>query len=77
MEDKNDNVNQNKRVQDVPIWKKLFLTLSEAAELFNICPAKLRELTDKKDCKFVLFNGNKRLINREALYNYLTVAHSI
>lgn len=61
----------------VPIWEKKLLTLNEAAELFNICAAKLRELTNAADCEYVLFNGNKRLIKRDAFNDYLAGAYSI
>lgn len=61
----------------VPICDKVLLTLDEASELFNIGRAKLKELTEERGCKFVLFNGNKRLIKREPFSKYLEEVYSI
>lgn len=72
-----EDLNNNTKKEYVPIWHKVLLTLNEAAELFNIGINKLREMTSEKECKFVLFNGNKRLIKREAFSRYLAEAYSI
>lgn len=61
----------------VPICDKVLLTLEEATELFNIGRKKLIDMTDDGKCNFVLFNGNKRLIKREALCRYLEHLYSI
>lgn len=61
----------------VPLWKKATLTLHEAAAYSGIGIAKLREITDERGCKFVLWNGNKRLINRHLLDEYLEKSYSI
>ena len=61
----------------VPLWKKATLTLYEAAAYSGIGIAKLREITDERGCKFVLWNGNKRLINRRLLDEYLEKSYSI
>ena len=54
----------------VPISEKSNLTLEEAATYFNIGINKLREMTNPKECNFVLWVGKKRLIKREALEKY-------
>ncbi len=61
----------------VPLWEKTHLTLEEAAAYSGIGTHKLREITDEKGCKFVLWNGNKRLIKRCLLDEYLAKAYSI
>lgn len=61
----------------VPIWEKVNLTLSEAASYYGIGVNKLRELTDGDNCKCVLWVGNKRLIKRKAMEEYLTRMYSI
>ena len=66
---------ENKAV--VPIWEKSNLTLDEAAVYANIGVNKLREITNKKDCTFVLWVGNKRLIKRKQLEEYLAKSYSI
>lgn len=55
--------------KNVPIWEKSNLTLTEAAEYFNIGEHKLREITNNHKCNFVLFIGTKRLIKRKELKN--------
>ena len=63
--------------KEIPIWEKSNLTLEEAAAYFGIGICKLREMTDKDDCKFVLWCGNKRLIKRKLLEEYLAKAFSV
>ena len=46
---------------DVKIAEKRLLTLEEAAALYGIGINKLRRLSDKADCTFVLWNGSKQL----------------
>ena len=40
-----------------PVWEKSNLTLEEAAAYSGIGVHKLRELSDKEDCEFVLWVG--------------------
>lgn len=63
--------------KDVPIWHKSNLTLTEAAKYFNVGMDKLREITNDEDCNFVLWVGNKRLIKRELMDEYLKKQYSI
>lgn len=55
----------------IPVWEKSNLTLEEAAAYSGIGINKLREITNEKDCPFVLWNGTKRLIKRKKLDEYL------
>lgn len=64
-------------INDIRIAEKAFLTLREAASYFNIGQDKIRQLTDERDCTFVLFNGSKRLIKRELMEGYLNKQYSI
>lgn len=52
---------------EVPIWEKANLTLEEAAAYFGIGINKIRQLTNEKNCPFVLWCGSKRLIKRKAM----------
>ena len=61
----------------IPISEKINLTVEEAAVYYNIGENKLREITDKPDCQFVLFVGRKRLIKRKQFERYLNRAYSI
>lgn len=57
--------------QDVPIWEKANLTLEEAAAYSGIGINRIRELTNEKNCNFVLFVGTKRLIKRKLFEKFL------
>lgn len=61
----------------VRISEKPLLTLKEASMYTGIGVNKLRELSDARDCNFVLFLGNKRMLKRERLVQYLVSMYSI
>jgi excisionase family DNA binding protein len=65
-----------KRIE-IPIWEKSNLTLEEAAAYSGIGREKLRHMSDKEDCPFVLWNGTKRLFKRRKLDEYMDGAYSI
>lgn len=62
---------------EVPIWEKSNLTLEEAAAYSGIGINKLREISNERNCRFVLWIGNKRLIKRRLLDTYIEQAYSI
>ena len=62
---------------EVPVWEKKLLTVNEAAAIFNIGINKIKQLSDREDCKFVLWVGNKRLIKTDKFEEYLQGAYSI
>lgn len=64
-------------MEKVPIWEKSNLTLEEAAAYYGIGVNKLREITNDDNCKFVLWVGNKRLIKRKLMDQYLEQTFSI
>lgn len=51
-------------MKEVPIWEKANLTLEEAAAYSGIGTGKLREITNDRNCNFVLWVGNKRMIKK-------------
>ena len=63
--------------RQVPIWEKSNLTLEEAAAYSGISINKPREMSDSKDCTFVLWNGTKRLLKRRRLDEHLDRLFSI
>lgn len=65
------------RRPDIPAWEKSNLTIDEASVYFNIGKDKLREMTDREDCPFVLWIGSKRLIRKKKFEDYLDKAFSI
>lgn len=61
----------------IPIWEKSNLTLEEASAYSGVGINKLRELSNERNCSFVLWVGNKRLIKRKLLDAYLEKTYSI
>ena len=61
----------------VPIWEKVTLTVDEAAAYSGVGTKKIRQLTDNEKCPFVLWNGTKRLIKREAFVEFIKQQYSI
>ena len=61
----------------VPIWERVNLTLEEASAYTGIGINRLRELADDPDCEFVLWVGNRRLLKREKLKEYLSEVYSV
>jgi excisionase family DNA binding protein len=61
----------------IPVWEKSNLSLEEAAAYSGIGMNKLRDITNEKDCKFVLWVGNKRLIKCRLFDQYIEQAYSI
>ena len=56
---------------------KPLLTLREAAALTGIGINRLRELSSRPRCPFVLFVGNKRMFKRDKLLQFLMDSYSI
>ncbi len=63
--------------KEIPIWEKSNLTIEEAAAYSGIGVNKLRKMTDREDCPFVLWIGTKRLIKRKKLDEYIEKSYSI
>lgn len=61
----------------IPLWEKSNLTLEEAAAYSGIGINKLRSLSDEEDCPFVLWVGNKRLLKRKKLDEFIDGVYSI
>ena len=64
-------------MKEVPIWEKSNLTLEEAAAYSGIGIHRLRDLSNRKNCNFVLWVGTKRLIKRRMLDKYMDSEYSI
>lgn len=60
-----------------PDLGKSNLTLEEAAAYSGIGINKLRQMTDDENCEFVLWIGNKRLIKRRKLDEYIEKMYSV
>lgn len=69
-------MNKNKGYE-VPIWQKTNLTIDEAAEYTGMGRDKLRAMTSREDCPYVLWIGNRRLIKRRLFDEYIEKTYSI
>jgi excisionase family DNA binding protein len=63
--------------REVPLWEKSNLTLEEASAYSGIGVNKLREISNEKNCPFVLWVGSKRLIKRKLFDSYIENTYSI
>ena len=60
------------RTNEIPYWEKYMLTLREAAEYFHIGEKKKRQIVDDNmDANFLLESGNRIMIKRKLLEEYL------
>ncbi len=50
--------------EKVPIYKKLLLTIPEAAEYSNVGQNRINELLKQPTCDFVFYDGKKKLVKR-------------
>ena len=64
-------------MKEIPIWEKSNLTLEEAAAYSGIGINKIREISNAKNCDFVLWVGNKRLIKRQRFDQFINRSYSI
>ncbi|MDT4376932.1 MAG: helix-turn-helix domain-containing protein [Clostridia bacterium] len=62
---------------EIPVWHKLTLNMDETMAYTGIGRDKLREMTNREDCPFVLWIGNKRLIKRRILDEYIMKMYSV
>lgn len=62
---------------EIPLWHKATLTIEEAVAYSGIGRDRLREITNKENCGFVLWVGNKRLIKRRLFEQYLEQVYSL
>lgn len=62
---------------EVPLWHKSNLSIDEAVAYSGIVKAKLYEMTNREDCPFVLWIGNRRMIKREVFDEYIAKMYSV
>ena len=68
---------RKKTSKTVPLWERENLTLMEAAAYTGVGRDRLRELSNRDDCKFVLWRGNRKLYKRVKLVEYLEKQYSL
>jgi len=59
-------------ISDYTFFAAVQLTVNEAAELFGIERNKIRELTNDKDCPYVIWISSHRRIKREAFEKFIS-----
>ena len=57
--------------KNIPLENKPLLTLNEASHFTGINRDKLMEITNSKDCPFVLWVGNRRFIKRRIFNEFI------
>lgn len=62
---------EEKRLE-IPFWNKLNLTIKETAAYSNIGINRIEELLKQPKCNFVLYVGNKKLVKRKELEQYIS-----
>lgn len=55
----------------IPLENKPLLTLNEASHFTGISREKLMEITNSKDCPFVLWIGNRRFIKQRIFNEFI------
>lgn len=66
------------KVQEVPIWQKMNLTIEEAAQYSNIGVNRIRKMLDNPACSFVLNIGERRkLVKRKEFEEWNRDEYSI
>ena len=72
-----DMVPGNSIRAELPLESKPLLTLREASTYIGIGINKLRDMSNERNCDFVLFVGRKIMFKREALVKFLENAYSV
>ena len=69
MEDMNK---ESSSTAEMPIDRKLNLTIREAAEYSNIGINKINDMLRNPMCEFVLYVGKRKLVKRKEFEEYLS-----
>ena len=64
-------MNQNQQTMNLPIDRKMLLSIREAAEYSNIGINKIDEILKQPNCPFVLYVGTKKLVKRKAFEEFI------
>lgn len=57
---------------EIPIWEKKCLTIEEVAAYSGIGQTKIRELTERMPCPYVMWTGRKRFIIRDKFDEFIS-----
>lgn len=70
-------IHSSRKRYEVPIWHKTNLSIEEAVAYTGLGRDKLYQMTNKEDCPFVLWVGERRMIKRVKFDEYIAKAYSI
>ncbi len=70
-------MNKSEKREAVPVWERSMLTLEEAAAYTGIGVCKLRQMSNSPGCDYVLWVGNRRMLKRRKLDEFLENAYSV
>ena len=73
----NDDKKAKQTKYEVPLWHKTNLSIEEAVAYTGIGRAKLYEMTNREDCPFVLWIGNRRVTKRQVFDEYIANMYSV
>ena len=60
------------KINDIPIWEKITLSVEETAALFRIGENKLRKIANEQyDADFLLWNGSRPQFKRKKFEEYI------
>ena len=68
---------REKNEKAIPIWKKVTISIEEAAAYSGIGRDKIRSLTEEEDCDYVIWVGKRRMIKRVKFEEHLNNSYSI
>lgn len=68
---------KEEKYEAVPIWNRILLTLEEAASYTGIGINRIRRMTLDPNCEFVIYVGERRMIKRKKLDEYLETHYDI
>ena len=64
-------MNQNQQAMNLPIDRKMLLSIREAAEYSNIGINKIDEMLKQPNFPFVLYVGTTKLVKRKAFEEFI------
>ena len=70
-------MNKQEKLEAVPLYERVTLTLEEASAYTGVGIGTLRQLADYDDGQLVLWVGSKRMFKRRRLQEYLENAYSV
>lgn len=68
---------REEKLSVVPLWERAALTLEEASAYTGIGINKLRQMSNAKNCDYLIWVGNRRMLKRKKLDEFLEGTYSV